>query len=169
LKRVCYAALLVSSAAVAAGFEVTPARTEAAGYAVTHGLVVANLVRNCRRFQERIGEDLDAALAQWRERNAERAAAAESYLVYARAAIERQHGELAAHDFDAQTRSVFRHKANVALNDIFERMTPQFGICARWMSAIGEGRADLDWESKYLNTLDELVAFERRLRGVGTR
>jgi hypothetical protein len=169
LKRVCYAALMVSSAAVAAGLEVTPARTEAAGYAITHGLVVANLVRNCRPFQDRIGEDLDAALAGWRERNAERAAAAESYLVYARAAIERQYGEPAAHDFDAQTRSVFRHKANVALNDIFERMSPQFGVCARWASAIAQGRADLDWESKYLNTLDELVAFERRLRGGGEK
>jgi hypothetical protein len=164
LKQVFYAALLVSSAAVAAGLEVTPARTAAAGYALTHGLVVANLVRNCRRFQDRIGEDLDAALAQWRQRNAERAAAAESYLVYARTAIERQHGELAAHDFDAKTRSVFRHKANIALNDIFERMTPQFGICARWVSAIVEGRADLDWESKYVNTLDELVVWERGLR-----
>jgi hypothetical protein len=164
LKRVFYAALMVSSAAAAAGFEVTPARTEAAGYAVTHGLVVANLVRNCRRFQDRIGEDLDAALAQWRQRNAERATAAESYLVYARAAIERQHGELAAHEFDARTRDLFRHKANIALNDIFERMTPQFGVCARWASAIAQGRADLDWESKYVNTLDELVVWERGLR-----
>ena len=167
MKRVLYAALLVTSAAVAAGFEVTPARTEAAGYAVTHGLVVANLARNCRQFDERLAEKPEAALAGWRQRNAERAVAADSYLIYARAAIERQHGELAAHEFDAKTRSVFRHKANVALNDIFERASPQFWTCERWMKAIAAGETDLNWESKYVNTLDELVAFERKLRGGG--
>lgn len=146
------------------GLAVTPARTEAAGYAVTHGLVVHNLVRNCARFRDRLKQDPDAALAEWRQRNAERASAADSYFVYAAAAIERQQGAAAAERFNAQTRRVFLRKANDTLNDIFERTAPQLWVCERWIDAIAQGKTDLDWESKYLNTLDELVAFERALR-----
>lgn len=145
--------------------EVTPARTNAATYAVTHGLVVTNLVRNCRRFDERLAEKPQAALAGWRQRNAERAAAAEAYLAYAHAAIERQEGAAAAEAFNRNTRGLSRAKANDTLNDIFERASPQFWTCERWMKAIAAGEADLNWESKYVNALDELVAFERRLRG----
>jgi hypothetical protein len=160
---------LVVAAVLAAGagaaLEVTPARTEAAGYAVTHGLLVLNLVRNCRRYREKLQLDPDAALALWRQRNAERAAAAESYLVYASAAIERQEGAAAAEAYNKRTRALFRRKANTALNDIFNRAHPQPGICARWIDAIAAGEADLNWESKYLPALDELVEFERKLRG----
>jgi hypothetical protein len=159
---------LLVAAALAAGaggaLEVTPARTEAAGYAVTHGLLVSSLVRNCRQYRGELELDPDAALAAWRERNAERAAAAESYLVYASAAIERQEGAAAAEAYNARTRALFRRKANAALNDIFNRMHPQPGICARWIEAIAAGEADLNWESKYLPALDELVEFERRVR-----
>lgn len=169
MKRVFYAALLVSSAAAASGLEVTPARTEAAGYALTHGLVVANLVRNCRRFEERLGGDLDGALARWRERNAERAAAAESYLVFATAAIERQEGVTASLAYEERTRLLFRRKANDTLNDIFERAAPQEWTCRRWIDAIIAGKADLDQEPKYAGPLDELVAFERKLRGGGEK
>lgn len=159
---------LLVAAALAAGagaaLEVTPARTEAAGYAVTHGLLVLNLVRNCRQYREKLPQDPDAALAAWRARNAERAAAAESYLVYASAAIERQEGAAAAEAYNARTRALFRRKANTALNDIFNRAHPQPGICARWIDAIAAGEADLNWESKYVPALDELVEFERRVR-----
>jgi hypothetical protein len=164
LKRAFHAALLVSSVAVAAGLEVTPVRTEAAGFAVTHGLVVANLVRNCRRFEDRLGGDLDGALTQWRQRNAERAAAAESYLVFATAAIERQEGITASLAYEERTRLLFRRKANDMLNDIFERAAPQEWTCRHWVDAIIAGKADLDQEPKYAGTLDELVAFERSVR-----
>lgn len=164
---------LLVAAALAAGaggaLEVTPARTEAAGYAVTHGLLVLNLVGNCRQYREQLKHDPDAALVAWRARNAERAAAAESYLVYASAAIERQEGAAAAQAYNARTRALFRRKANTALNDIFERMRPQPGICARWIEAIATGEADLDWESKYVPALDELVEFERKVREGRTR
>lgn len=159
--------LLATALALGAGgaLEVTPARTEAAGYAVTHGLLVSNLVANCRQYREKLKLDPDAALAAWRQRNAERAAAAESYLVYAAAAIERQEGAAAAEAYNRRTRALFVRKANTALNDIFNRAHPQPGICARWIDAIAAGEADLNWESKYLPALDELVEFERRLRG----
>ena len=159
---------LLIAAALAAGaggaLEVTPARTEAAGYAVTHALLVLNLVRSCRQYREQLKHDPDAALAAWRARNAERASAAESYLVYASAAIERQEGAAAAEAYNARTRALFRRKANTALNDIFERMHPQRGICARWIEAIAAGEADLNRESKYVPALDELVEFERKVR-----
>ncbi len=160
-------ALLAAALLLGAGgaLEVTPARTEAAGYAVTHGMVVLNLVRNCRRFDERLTEKPEGALAGWRQRNAERAAAAEAYLAYAHAAIERQEGAAAAEAFNRNTRALFRRKANDTLNDIFERAAPQFWTCEHWMKSIAAGKADLNWESKYVNTLDELVAFERKLRG----
>lgn len=159
---------LLVAAALAAGaggaLEVTPARTEAAGYAVTHGLVVSNLVRNCRQYRERLKQDPDAALAAWRQRNAERAAAAEGYLVYASTVIERQEGAAAAEAYNKRTRALFRRQANNTLNDIFNRAHPQPGICARWIDAIAAGEADLNWESQYVPALDELVEFERRVR-----
>jgi hypothetical protein len=163
LKSLLVAAVLAAGAGGA--LEVTPARTEAAGYALTHGLLVLNLVRNCRQYRDKLPLDPDAALALWRQRNAERAAAAESYLVYASAAIERQEGAAAAEAYNKRTRALFLRKANAALNDIFNRAHPQPGICARWIDAIAAGEADLNWESKYLPALDELVEFERKLRG----
>lgn len=156
------AALLALGAGGA--LEVTQARTEAAGYAVTHGLVVSNLARICGQFREQLKQDPQAALAGWRQRNAERAAAAESYLVYAVTAIERQEGAAAAESYNARTRAVFRRQANNTLNDIFNRAHPQPGICARWIDAIAGGEADLNWESKYVPALDELVQFERGVR-----
>jgi len=166
LSRAPALALLLwcGAAAAQAGFAVTAARTEAAGYAVTHGIVVVNLAGNCRKFSDRLTVDPDAALTAWRERNLERASAAESYLIYAHAAIERQRGAAAAEEFNRNTRSLFRQKANVALNDIFERSAPQFGVCERWMNAIAKGEADLGYELKYRDTLDELVAFEQAVR-----
>jgi hypothetical protein len=167
LSRALALAVLVAwhgAAAAPQGLAVTPARTEAAGYALTHGIVVANLVGNCARFRGRLAQDPQAALAGWRQRNAERAGAAESYFVYAAAAIERQEGAAAAEAFNARTRGVFRRKANDTLNEIFEGTAPQFDVCARWIDAIAQGQADLNWESKYLNALDELVAFERTVR-----
>jgi len=167
LRRVLVLAVLLAGAPAAAaqtGFAVTPARTEAAGYAVTHGIVVANLVYNCRKFADRLEQDPDAALVGWRRRNLERASAAESYLAYAHAAIERRFGAASAEEFNARTRALFQRKANTTLNDIFERTAPQFDVCAHWIGAIAQGKADLDWESKYLDTLDELVRFERDVR-----
>lgn len=162
-------ALLALALLAGAGgaLEVTPARTEAAGYAVTHGLVVLNIARNCQRFDERLEPKPGAALAGWRQRNAERAAAAEAYLAYARAAIERQEGAAAAEAFNRRTRALFLRQANDTLNDIFERATPQIWTCERWLEAIASGKADLNWESKYVNTLDELVEFERAQRAGG--
>lgn len=158
--------LLASHGAMAApeGFAVTPVRSEAAGYALTHGILVANLARNCAKFRDRLAQDPQAALAGWRQRNAERAAAAESYFVYAAAAIERQDGAGAAEAFNARTRGLFRRKANDTLNEIFGRRPPRFEVCARWIAAIDDGSADLNWESKYINTLDELVQFERSVQ-----
>lgn len=164
-RALALALLLWSGTSVSqTGLAVTPARTEAALYAVTHGLVVKNLVVQCQRFRDRLKVEPDAALAGWRQRNAERAAAAEAYFVYAAAAIERQEGPAAAERYNAQTRRLARRKANDTLNDIFERTAPQPWVCERWIDAIAQGKTDLDWESKYLNTLDELVAFERSLR-----
>jgi hypothetical protein len=148
----------------AGALEVTQARTEAAGYAVTHGLVVSNLARICGQFREQLKQDPQAALAGWRQRNAERAAAAASYLVYAVTVIERQEGAAAAQAYNARTRAVFVRQANNTLNDIFNRAHPQSGICARWIDAIAAGEADLNWESKYVPALDELVEFERSVR-----
>jgi hypothetical protein len=171
LSRALVLALLLAwhaaAAAQAQGFAVTPARTEAAGDALTHAIVVANLAGNCERFRARLARDPAAALAGWRERNLARTSAADSYLVYAHAAIARQEGDAAAQAFNARTRGLFRRKANTALNDIFERAAPQFEVCARWIDAIAEGKADLNWESKYLNTLDELVKFEQAVRQGG--
>jgi len=159
--------LLAAALVAASGLEVTPERTDAAVYAVTHGLVVANVVRNCRRYEERLGGNLEGALSAWRERNAERAAAAEGYLEFARSAIERQEGATASLAFEERTRALSRRKANEALNDIFERATPQEWTCRQWLGAITAGKADLDREPKYLPALDELVVFERRLRQGG--
>jgi uncharacterized membrane protein YccC len=156
--------LLAAALVSAAGPEVTPERRDAAVFAVTHGLVVANVVRNCRRHEARLGGDLEGALSAWRERNAERAAAAEGYLEYVRSVIERQRGPLAAQDFNAKTRGLSRRKANEALNDIFERATPQEWTCRTWLEAISAGQADLDHEPKYLPVLDELVEFEKKVR-----
>jgi len=157
-------ALAGGAAAEQPGFALTPARDKAAVYAVTHGMVVANLVGNCRKFSDRLKVDPDAALRAWRDRNLERASAAESYLIYAQAAIERELGAAAAEKFNTNTRALARQKANVALNDIFERTAPQFDVCERWMNAIAKGEADLGYERKYRDTLDELVAFERDVR-----
>jgi hypothetical protein len=166
LSRAPLAALLLwcGAAAAQSGFAVTPARTEAATYAVTHGIVVANLIANCRKFADRLKVEPDAALTAWRERNLERASAAQSYLIYAHAAIDREVGAAAAEKFNADTRALARQKANTALNDIFERTAPQFEVCERWMDAIDRGQADLGYEMKYRATLDELVEFERRVR-----
>ncbi len=166
-------ALLLALASVAAGaqpqFALTPARDNAAVYAVTHGMVVANLVGNCRKFSDRLTVDPDAALTAWRQRNLERASAAEGYLTYAQAAVERELGTAAAEKYNRNTRALARHKANIALNDIFERTAPQFGVCERWMNAITKGEADLGYEIKYRDTLDELVAFERAVRQGGAK
>jgi hypothetical protein len=37
-------------------------------------------------------------------------------------------------------------------------------VCERWVGAIGDGQADLNWQSKYMPVLDELREFERKLR-----
>ncbi|HEX5093326.1 MAG TPA: hypothetical protein VFV84_11640 [Burkholderiales bacterium] len=166
MKRLLALALALAGGAAAAppGSPLTPARDNAAVFAVTHGMVVDNLAANCRRFSDRLKVDPDAALAAWRRRNLERASAAESYLIYAHAAIERELGAAAAERFNANTRALARQKANVALNDIFERTAPQFEVCERWMDAIYRGQADLGYEVKYRATLDELVRFERDIR-----
>lgn len=159
--------LLVAAAiAVGAGgaLAVTPARTEAAGYAITHALVVRNLVQNCAKFRDRLPRDPDAALDAWRAKNAEHVLAAESYLVAARTAIEQQHGAQAGEDFHAQTHGLFVRQANQTLNDIFGALGPQPPVCERWLEAIGGGQADLNWQSKYMPALEELREFERSLR-----
>lgn len=159
--------LLVAAAiAVGAGgaLAVTAARTEAAGYAITHALVVGNLVKNCEKFRDKLQSDPDAALAAWRLKNAEHVVAAESYLVAARTAVERQHGAQAGEDFHAQTHGLFVRQANQTLNDIFGALGPHTAVCERWLEAIGGGQADLNWQSKYMPALEELRAFERSLR-----
>ena len=160
--------LLLVAAAVAAGagaaLQVTPARTEAAGYAVTHALVVRNLVKNRGKFKDRLPSDPEAALDAWRRKNAEHVRAAEGYLVAARVAVERKGGAQAGEDFYAQTHGLFVRQANKSLNEIFGALGPQPGICERWIEAIGGGQADLNWQSKYMPALDELRDFERALR-----
>lgn len=159
---------LIFLAALAAGagtvLEVTPARTEAAGYAITHSLVVRNLVKNCAQHKAQLRRDPDAALAAWRRVNTEHVLAADSYLIAARVAVEKQHGAQAGEDFHAQTHGLFVRQANQTLNDIFGAAGPQLGVCERWVEAIGGGQADLNWQSKYMPVLDELREFERALR-----
>ena len=162
--RAALAALLVAAAAAAGARtppEVNARRTEAAGYAVTHGLLVTNLVKNCARFRADLGADPDAALAGWRERNGARLAAAQAYFVFARAALVRDGGEAAGERFDRQTQGVFVDEANRSLNQIFEHASPQPWTCRRWVEAIADGKADLEWEPKYAPTLDELVEFAK--------
>ncbi|MEO8719074.1 MAG: hypothetical protein ABI423_12725, partial [Burkholderiales bacterium] len=162
--------LLLAAAIVAAAggaLEVSPARTEAAGYAVTHALVVRNLVKNCGKFKGRLKQDPDAALETWRSKNAEHVLAAESYLVAARIAVEKKHGPRAGEDFHAQTHDLFVEQANRTLNDIFGALGPQPAVCERWVESIAGGQADLNWQSKYMPILDELREFERSLRPGG--
>jgi hypothetical protein len=160
LKRLALALLFVAGAAHAQ-IAVTPARTEAAGYAVTHALLVVNLVKNCEPYAGEIGLDPAAALAGWRQRNAERVGAAQAYFVFARSAIEREHGAAAGEQFHARTQGVFIEQANTTLNDIFGPAGPQQDVCRRWVSAIVTEKADLNWQSKYMPLLDELVEFAR--------
>ena len=165
--RAALAALLAAAAAAAGAQtppEVNAQRTEAAGYAVTHGLLVTNLVKNCARFRGELEDDPEAALAGWRERNGERLAAAQAYFVFARAAIARDGGATAAERFDRETQGVFVERANNSLNEIFEHASPQPWTCKRWVKAIADGQADLNWESKYVATLDQLVEFARKVK-----
>lgn len=163
------AALLALCAAAAqaaplAPLEVTPARTEAAGYAVTHALLVTNLLKHCAPFQPQLKEDLGAALAAWKERNGERVLAAQAYFTFTREAIERRDGATAAAAFDEQTHGVFVQQANRSLNDIFGSLGPQLAPCERWAGAIARGDADLNWQSKYMPMLDEMVEQARALK-----
>jgi hypothetical protein len=160
-------ALLVAAAlALGAGaaLEVTPARTEAAGYAITHSLVIRNLVKNCAKFRDRLPRSPDAALDAWRVKNAEHVLAAESYLIAARIAVEKKGGAQAGEDFHAQTHGLFLEQANRTLNDIFGAAGPQPAVCERWIESIAGGQADLNWQPKYMPLLDELREFERALR-----
>jgi len=162
LKRLALALLFVSGAAHAQ-IAVTPERTEAAGYAVTHWLLVLNLVRNCEPFAQQIGRDPQTVLRPWRERNAERVNAAEAYFVFARAAVEKRGGALAGEDFRAQTHGLFVQQANTTLNDIFGATGPQPAVCKRWIEAIANEEVDLNWQAKYMPVLDELVEFARKV------
>ena len=155
---------LCASAAPAAPLEVTPARTEAAGYAVTHALLVTNLLKNCAPFQERLKEDLKATLAAWKQRNGERVLAAQAYFAFTREALARHDGAAAAEAFDERTHGVFVEQANRSLNDIFGALGPQLAVCERWAGAIAKGDADLNWQSKYLPLLDEMVEQARALQ-----
>jgi hypothetical protein len=47
------------------------------------------------------------------------------------------------------------------LHDIFGPAGPQQDVCRRWVSAIVTEKADLNWQSKYMPLLDELVEFAR--------
>jgi len=166
--RAALAALLAAAAAAGAWAQAPPEvnakRTEAAGYAVTHGLLVTNLVKNCARFRAELEVDPEAALAGWRERNGARLAAAQAYFVFARAALVRDGGEAAGARFDRQTQDVFVDEANNSLNEIFEHASPQPWTCKRWVAAIADGTADLRWEPKYAPTLDELVEFAKTVK-----
>ncbi|MGH8687128.1 MAG: hypothetical protein ACREU5_00560 [Burkholderiales bacterium] len=166
MSRALGVALLAIAAAAHAQSapEVNAQRTEAAGYAVTHALLVANLVKNCQRFRGELEPDPEAVLAGWRERNGARLAASQTYFIFARAAMVRQGGEAAAERFDRRTQDVFVDEANNSLNDIFEHASPQPWTCRRWIKAIADGEADLNWESKYAATLDELVEFARSVQ-----
>ena len=166
MSRALAAALVLASGGALArdAAPVTPTRTEAAAYAITHSLLVVNLVKNCDRFGAQLGRDPAAALAGWRQRNGGRVAAAEAYFVFARAASERLGGAAAGEDFHARTHGLSVQQANRTLNDIFGALGPRPAVCKRWIEAIAQGQTDLDWQSKYLPLLDELVEFERKIR-----
>lgn len=155
---------LCASAAQAAPLQVTPARTEAAGYAVTHALLVTNLLKNCAPFQDKLKEDLKQTLAAWKQRNGERVVAAEAYFAYTREAIQRRDGAAAADAFDEQTHGVFVEQANKSLNDIFGPLGPRPEVCESWAAAIAKGDADLNWQSQYMPLLDEMVEAARQLK-----
>lgn len=145
--------------------EITEARTEAAGYALAHSLLVTNLVRNCLQFSDALAQDPQSALAGWRRRNADRVDGARGYMIYARAAIERRLGAQAADEYYAKVTGEFAGQARGTLHDIFSAAGPQPGVCDRWLAAIAEGQADLDQQPKYLPLLDEILAFHRSLLG----
>lgn len=161
MKRLAAALLPVALAAQAQPMSVNAARDEAAGYAITHSLLVVNLVKNCEPYAGEIGLDPAEALAGWRQRNAERVNAARAYFVFARSAIEREHGAQAGQDFETQRRALFIDQANTTLNDIFGPAGPQQDVCRRWVSAIVTEKADLNWQSKYMPLLDEMVEFAK--------
>lgn len=147
-----------------AAFQVTEARTEAAGYAIAHGLLVSNLARNCLQFREALPHDPLAALAGWRQRNAERVEAARAYMVYARAAVARRAGDALADEYYEKANAQFAGQAKDTLHEIFGPSGPRTAVCARWTSAIQERLADLDQQPKYLPALDEMLAFHRALQ-----
>jgi hypothetical protein len=166
----CAAQALAQGANVRPVFAVTETRNEAAAYAITHALVVANLVRNCARFRDRIKEDPQAALDAWRQRNGERVEAAQGYVLYARAALERLDGKDAGEAYYRRTTGVFERQAIATLRDIFGAAGPQPEVCARWVGAIAARQADLEWEPRYYTVLNEIVAFHRALTsGAGSR
>jgi hypothetical protein len=153
-----------AGAAPLAPLEVTPARTEAAGYAVTHALLVSNLLKNCAPFQDRLKDDLKDTLAAWKQRNGERVIAAEAYFAFTQEAIQRRDGATAAEAFREETHGVFVAQANKSLNDIFGPLGPQAAVCERWAAAIAKGDADLNWQSQYMPMLDEMVERARALK-----
>lgn len=142
-------------------FEITEARTEAAGFAITHDLLVRNLVHNCNPFSGSLSPTPEEALAGWRQRNAERLDAARGYMIYARTAIERRLGTVQAEDFYRKITGEFAQQAKNMLQDIFSRAGPQPGVCGRWVAAIANREADLDGQPKYLPALDEILAFHK--------
>lgn len=157
----CASGALAQGAGARPAFAVTDARTEAAAYAITHGLVVTNLAKNCARFGEQLPQDAEAALEGWRQRNGERVDAARGYLVYARTVLERLDGKDAGTAFEKRTTGVFRQQALATLNDIFGKAGPQPEVCARWVGAIAARQADLEWEPRYFTVLNEILAFHR--------
>lgn len=149
-------------------FAITEARTEAAGFAITHDLLVRNLVHNCKQFSGMMSLDPQGVLAGWRQRNAERLDAARGYMIYARTAIERRLGAAAGEEFYTNITGEFAQQAKNTLQDIFSNAGPQLGVCGRWVAAIANREADLDGQPKYLPALDDILAFHKSLLA-GTR
>jgi hypothetical protein len=145
-------------------FQVTEARTEAAGYAIAHGLLISNLVRNCVQFRDALPMDPLAALAGWRQRNGEHVDAAQAYMVYARAAVAQRAGDAAADEYYAKATGEFADQAKSTLNDIFGPAGPRPAMCVRWTTAIQERLADLAQQPKYLPPLEEMLVFHRALQ-----
>ena len=146
-------------------FQITDARNEAVGFAITHSLVVERLLKACAAFKDALPRDMDRVLQNWTERNWERLEAAHGYLFYVREMTSGRAGSDEAEAWYRKTLDGIEQRATDALADVFTQRGPTAASCAKWSTTIAQTRADLDWRPQYVQLLDEIVAFHRSVLG----
>ena len=149
----------------ALAFEITAERGEAAGFAITHSLVVEKLLGACDALRQTLPQDPAEVLKAWSERNWERLEAAYGYLFYVREITGGRQGRAAGEAFYRNAIDEYEKRSAAGLSEVFARMEPNTVTCAKWEADLSEGRADLDWKPQYTPVLDEIVAFHRSVVG----